>query len=89
MNLSQIVCAYTTLSSMFFFANYFQSGWTVYFEDSVRKRLSIKPEIALFLFINGTIPPSAEFIQTIYERYKDEDGFLYVTYSFENTFGKH
>ncbi len=23
----------------------------------------------------------------IYEKYKDEDGFLYVTYSGENTFG--
>lgn len=53
----------------------------------IRKRLSIKPEMALYIFINGAIPPSAEFIQTIYERHKDEDGFLYVTYSFENTFG--
>jgi GABA(A) receptor-associated protein len=23
----------------------------------------------------------------IYEKYKDEDGFLYITYSGENTFG--
>lgn len=26
-------------------------------------------------------------MSTIYEQYKDEDGFLYVVYSGENTFG--
>jgi GABA(A) receptor-associated protein len=29
----------------------------------------------------------ADLISNIYERYKDEDGFLYITYSGENTFG--
>lgn len=26
---------------------------------------------------------------TVYEDHKDEDGFLYITYSGENTFGAH
>lgn len=28
-------------------------------------------------------------MSTIYDEKKDEDGFLYVTYSGENTFGLH
>jgi GABA(A) receptor-associated protein len=30
---------------------------------------------------------AAALMSHIYEKYKDEDGFLYVTYSGENTFG--
>ena len=53
----------------------------------IRKRLKLPPEKAIFLFINGFIPPSSAFLFNIYNLYKDEDGFLYVTYTFENTFG--
>ena len=28
-------------------------------------------------------------MSTIYDDYKDEDGFLYMTYSGENTFGSY
>ena len=31
--------------------------------------------------------PTAHLMSTIYEEQKDEDGFLYITYSGENTFG--
>ena len=31
--------------------------------------------------------PSAALMSAIYEENKDEDGFLYMTYSGENTFG--
>jgi hypothetical protein len=30
---------------------------------------------------------AAALMSTIYEDHKDEDGFLYITYSGENTFG--
>ena len=30
----------------------------------------------------------AAMMSAIYEEHKDEDGFLYMTYSGENTFGK-
>ena len=53
----------------------------------IRKRLTLKPEQAIFLFIDNTLPPASELISSIYTKYKDEDGFLYVKYSGENTFG--
>mmetsp|Transcript_9413 Transcript_9413/g.29665 ORF Transcript_9413/g.29665 Transcript_9413/m.29665 type:complete len:92 (+) Transcript_9413:216-491(+) len=30
---------------------------------------------------------AGSFMSTVYEEHKDEDGFLYITYSGENTFG--
>lgn len=57
------------------------------FQFVVRKRLSLKPEQALFLFINDTMQPTGELISNIYKKYKDEDNFLYVKYCMENTFG--
>lgn len=53
----------------------------------IRKRLKMPAEQAIFLFVNGTIPPTAAILNQIYEEYKNEDGFLYITYSGENTFG--
>jgi GABA(A) receptor-associated protein len=53
----------------------------------IRKRLNIPPEKAIFLFINNSLFPSSTHIGNIYDLYKDNDNFLYISYSFENTFG--
>ena len=53
----------------------------------IRKRLKLAPEQAIYLFINGTIPPTAALMNTIYQEHKDTDGFMYMTYSGENVFG--
>ncbi len=53
----------------------------------IRNRMKLPSEKAIFLFIGGTIPASSELILNIYSRYKDSDGFLYITYSGENVFG--
>lgn len=54
----------------------------------IRKRIKLTPEQAIFLFVNkGTLPPTVAALQAVYDQYKDEDGFLYMTYSGENTFG--
>ncbi|KAF8030127.1 hypothetical protein BT93_E2533 [Corymbia citriodora subsp. variegata] len=53
----------------------------------VRKRIKISPEKALFIFVKNTLPPTASLMSAIYEEFKDEDGFLYLTYSGENSFG--
>lgn len=53
----------------------------------LRSRLKLPPEKAIFLFINGIIPTSSSLLIDYYIRYKDLDGFLYITYSSENVFG--
>ncbi len=54
----------------------------------IRKRMKIAPEIAIYLFINGTIPPTSAIVSKLYHDSKDKDGFLYLEYSGENTFGR-
>lgn len=53
----------------------------------LRKRIKLPAEQAIFLFVNGTIPSTSTIIDKLYDLHKDKDGFLYVTYSGENTFG--
>lgn len=53
----------------------------------IRKRLHLRPEKAIFLFIQGTIPNTSAILSHVYEEWKDLDGFLYVSYSDENVFG--
>lgn len=53
----------------------------------IRKRIQLKPSEAIFVFVNNTIPCSSNTMAQIYENGKDEDGFLYILYANENTFG--
>ena len=53
----------------------------------IRKRLNMRSEQALFFFAGNSMQSATATIGSVYDRYKDEDGFLYVTYSLENTFG--
>ncbi|KAJ0583056.1 autophagy-related protein 8C isoform X1 [Helianthus annuus] len=53
----------------------------------VRKRIKLSAEKAIFVFVKNVLPPTAALMSAIYEENKDEDGFLYMTYSGENTFG--
>ena len=54
----------------------------------VRKRLQIGPEQGLFFFMdNNTIARANASVSDVYNEHANEDGFLYVKYSLENTFG--
>ncbi|KAI8465593.1 MAG: autophagy protein [Monoraphidium minutum] len=53
----------------------------------IRKRIKLSPEKAIFIFISNVLPPTAALMPSVYEDHKDDDGFLYITYSGENTFG--
>ena len=54
----------------------------------IRRRLKLDAAKAIFLFVNNQIiTPSNASLGELYEEYKSEDGFLYMTYSGENTFG--
>ena len=53
----------------------------------IRKRIKVSPEKSIFLMINNNLIPSAKLISEIYQEHSDEDGFLYVFYDGESTFG--
>jgi len=53
----------------------------------VRKRLTLPPERALFVFVGSSLPPTAALMKEVYAQCADRDGFLYATYAGENTFG--
>ncbi|XP_076959436.1 autophagy-related protein 8A-like [Bidens hawaiensis] len=53
----------------------------------VSKRIKLSPEKAIFVFVKNMLPPTVALMSAIYEENKDDDGFLYMTYSGENTFG--
>jgi GABA(A) receptor-associated protein len=53
----------------------------------IRKRMHIPAEKALFLFIEGNIVSIGSLMSQVYKEYQDEDGFLYIFYNTENTFG--
>ena len=42
---------------------------------------------SIIMFINNTLPVSSQTIGSLYNTYKDSDGFLYITVRKENTFG--
>lgn len=53
----------------------------------IRKRVQMPSEKALFLFVGKVLPQTSASMGQIYEEHRDEDGFLYVCYSGESTFG--
>ncbi|KAF3512714.1 hypothetical protein F2Q69_00004361 [Brassica cretica] len=55
--------------------------------DKKKYRIKLSPEKAIFIFVKNILPPTAAIMSAIYDEHKDEDGFLYMSYSGENTFG--
>ena len=54
----------------------------------VRRRLKLRAEEAVFFFHgNRTLVSPSATVADVYSRYADDDGFLYLTYSMENTLG--
>jgi GABA(A) receptor-associated protein len=53
----------------------------------IRTRLKLDKEKGLYFFINDMIPSTNELMSKIYNENQDNDGFLYICYACENTFG--
>jgi GABA(A) receptor-associated protein len=53
----------------------------------LRDKLKVKPEVALFFFVKNKIFPITSPIGNIYKEHVDEDGFLYIEFCEESTFG--
>jgi GABA(A) receptor-associated protein len=57
------------------------------FMHTIRQRMHLPPEVGLYIFISGFIPTNSQFLSNLYVDFRDDDGFLYVIYDVENTFG--
>ena len=53
----------------------------------LRDKLKLEPSIALFFFINNKVFAITSLIGNIYKENADEDGFLYIEFCEESTFG--
>ena len=53
----------------------------------IRKRMNIESSTALFFTVNSNLITGGSDLGTIYEENKNEDKFLYIKYTTENTFG--
>lgn len=58
------------------------------FTQVLRRRFQLDPADSIVLTVQGTVVPAMEqTMQKIYERYRAEDLFLYVTYTRETVYG--
>lgn len=53
----------------------------------IRNRIKLPSEKALFVFIGDSLPPTNTLIKELYHTFKNDDGFLYMSYCGENVFG--
>jgi GABA(A) receptor-associated protein len=53
----------------------------------IRKRLKLKKDQAIFVFVDNKLPVTSELIERLYDSHKNEDGFMYMVYAGESTFG--
>ena len=54
----------------------------------IRKRIQLSPDKSIYLFVgDGNLVPSSLTIGQVYSESKDVDGFLYIKYCGESTFG--
>jgi len=57
------------------------------FMTVLRKKIELSEKKSIFLYTDNGIPPSSESISQLYNDQVDGDGFLYMKYATENTFG--
>ena len=53
----------------------------------IRRNMNLAPDIAIFIFCNNTLPSTNTLICELYNIHKEDDGFAYITYTGESTFG--
>ena len=54
----------------------------------MKKYLKTKSDQTIFIFThNNNLVPSNWMVSELHDKYKKEDGFVYLFYSLENTFG--
>ena len=54
---------------------------------TVRKNLPIESTDAIFMYCGSTLVTAQHTCEDLYQKYRNSDGFLYMDYALENTFG--
>ena len=57
------------------------------FISVIRQRIQLESSQSLFITVNNRLCSGNHTLGEIYEENKDEDNFLYIVYTSENTFG--
>ena len=57
------------------------------FQYVIRKKIRCRPEQSIFMFVNNKLTTNGATVGSVYQENASPDGFLYVIYSGENTFG--
>lgn len=57
------------------------------FAAIIRPRIKLSPSEAIFYSINSSMPVYGNLLSNIYQSDRHNDGFLYVEYRVESTFG--
>ena len=57
-------------------------------QTQAANQAGISAEQTVYLFIKNTPPRTGALMSELYEQSRDEDGFLYMQYSAENTLGQ-
>ena len=55
----------------------------------IRKRMELPSDKALFVFIGNSLPTTGSLMRELFHTHGNEDGFLYMDYCGESTFGLH
>ena len=53
----------------------------------IRKRIALDSDKALFVFVGNTLPTTGTLMRELFRAHAEDDGFLYLTYCGESTFG--
>lgn len=53
----------------------------------IRRRMSLPAFKSVFMFVNNTLPSLNHTMGLLYEEYGSQDGYLYMFYATEQTFG--
>ncbi|CAM9364010.1 unnamed protein product, partial [Ectocarpus fasciculatus] len=53
----------------------------------IRKRIKVTADYAICVYANGNIASGTQLMSALYDEHCDPDGFLYLVYGAENTFG--
>jgi len=57
------------------------------FSHTIRQRIHVNAQTAIFIFVNGTIFPQHLHLSDLYHIHQASDGFLYINYALEAVYG--